>query len=193
MDYQYDVFFSYKRDPETDAWHEKVKTKLAFWLRQELERQDVRIFFDTEEIQTGTRWRHKLAEALRQSRCIVCVWSPLYFRSKWCVSEWMTFVRREDLAKRELVASASFCDGKSFPKAALDTTWVDFSEFASTFPTFWNTEPAVTFEKDRLRPFASALAAKIRNAPPFDGTFPLVEVPDDQVAPEGTIGRLVNV
>ena len=107
----------------------------------------MRIFFDTEEIQTGTRWRQKLAEALRQSRCIVCVWSPLYFRSKWCVSEWMTFVRREDLAKRELVASASFCDGKSFPKAALDTTWVDFSEFASTFPTFWNTEPAVTFEK----------------------------------------------
>ena len=30
MPYVYDAFFSYKRDRESDAWHEKVKAKLEF-------------------------------------------------------------------------------------------------------------------------------------------------------------------
>ena len=50
MAYEYDAFFSYKRDHESDEWHERVKDKLIFWLKQELGRQDIRIFFDTEEI-----------------------------------------------------------------------------------------------------------------------------------------------
>ena len=29
MVYQYDAFFSYKRDPHSDTWHEAVKDKLA--------------------------------------------------------------------------------------------------------------------------------------------------------------------
>src|SRR5437762_14043948 len=41
MAYQYDVFFSYKRDPESDHWHENVKTKLEFWLKHELNRSRV--------------------------------------------------------------------------------------------------------------------------------------------------------
>jgi hypothetical protein len=86
MSYQYDAFFSYKRDRESDQWHEVVKTKLEFWLRQELQKLNVRIFFDTEEIRTGMRWRQKLSDSLKKSRCIVCFWSPLYFQSKWCVS-----------------------------------------------------------------------------------------------------------
>ena len=71
MAYEYDVFFSYKRDPESDDWHEKVKARLEFWLKQELEKQDVRIFFDKEDIKTGDQWRERLSDALKQSRCIV--------------------------------------------------------------------------------------------------------------------------
>jgi hypothetical protein len=57
MVYQYDAFFSYKRDPHSDAWHEAVKDKLAFWLGMELNQSVVRIFFDREEIRTGVHWR----------------------------------------------------------------------------------------------------------------------------------------
>jgi hypothetical protein len=45
MAYQFDAFFSYKRDPESDDWHERVKDKLTFWLKQYLGRSDVSIFF----------------------------------------------------------------------------------------------------------------------------------------------------
>jgi hypothetical protein len=193
MDYQYDAFFSYKRDRESDEWHERVKQKLEYWLKQELQKQDVRIFLDTEEIRTGMRWRQKLASALRQSRCIVCLWSPLYFRSKWCVSEWKTFVEREKLCNRELVMPASYCDGDTFPPSARSRQFLDFSEFACTMPKFWETELAVRFEVQKLRCFAHDLADMIRNAPPYKDTFPIVEAPDDQIESEQTITRPGNV
>src|SRR5262249_25303408 len=157
-----DAFFSYKRDRESDSWHETVKGKLMFWLKQELQRPDVQIFFDSEDIRAGMRWRDRIAESLKRSRCLVCLWSPLYFRSKWCVSEWMTFMRREDMTKRDLVMPASYFDGESFPPAASARQVLDFSQFASTMPRFWDTDLAVTFEQQRLRPFARDLAAMIR-------------------------------
>ena len=48
MDYQYDAFFSYKRDAESDEWHERVRDKLMHWLKHELGRDEVRVFFDRE-------------------------------------------------------------------------------------------------------------------------------------------------
>jgi hypothetical protein len=199
MDYQYDAFFSYKRDRESDAWHEKVKAKLEYWLRQELQKLEVRIFFDTEEIRTGMRWQQKLSSALKQSRCIICLWSPLYFQSKWCVSEWMTFVEREAFIERDtkshadLVMPASYFDGETFPATTKAWQSQDFSEFASTMPKFWDTELAVKFENERLRRFAHDLAEIIRKAPPYSDAFPVVEVEDRQVESEQPIGRPGNV
>jgi TIR domain len=193
MAYEYDAFFSYKRDRESDEWHERVKNKLIFWLKQELQRQDVRIFFDTEEIRTGARWRQKLADALKKSRCIVCVWSPLYFQSQWCISEWKTFIQREQQTQRDLVMPASYFDGETFPPDATAKQFLDFSTFASTMPKFWETELAVHFEEQLLKPFAHDLAAMVRSAPPYNDAFPIVEVPNHQVADAGTIERTANV
>jgi hypothetical protein len=192
MSYQYDVFFSYKRDIESDDWHERVKNKLEFWLKQELHRQNVAVFFDREDIRTGMRWRQKVAGALKKSRCLACIWSPLYFQSKWCRSEWMTFVERERLASRDLVMPASYFDGETFPADARARQFLDFSEFASTMPKFWDTELAVRFESQRLRPFAKDLATIIRAAPAYDDAFPLFESPDAQVQTEDTIGRIAD-
>ena len=191
MAYQYDAFFSYKRDRESDKWHEVVKNKLEFWLRLELQREDVRIFFDTEVIGPGKKWRKEIVSALKQSRCIICVWSPLYFQSKWCYSEWMTFVRREEMANRGLVMPASFHDGESFPPAAKETQFLDFSPFANTMPKYWETDDAVQFQP-LLQQFAHALADMIRNAPPFDEGFPVVELPDNEIPPEKMIERPAN-
>ncbi len=189
MDYLYDVFFSYKRDRESDAWHETVKTKLHYWLKLELQRQDVQIFFDTEDIKTGVDWRKKMADSLKRSRCILCVWSPLYFRSRWCVSEWMTFVERERVAHCDLVVPVRYFDGESFPALATAKHSRDFSQFTSTLPMFWKTESAVDFENQILKPFAHELAQTILNAPPYDDGFPVVEVPEDGVTPEQPIRR----
>ena len=193
MSYQYDAFFSYKRDRESDDWHEVVKNKLEFWLKQELERVDVRLFFDREDIHAGARWHQRLVEALKRSKCIVCLWSPLYFQSRWCVSEWKTFVQREQLAGRTLVAPASYFDGETFPPDATATQFLDFSAYASTMPRFWETDSAVRFESLRLRPFARDLARLIRAAPPFDDAFPICEVPEHDVQKQRVISRIADV
>src|SRR5262249_15979788 len=105
----------------------------------------------------------------------------------------MTFVERSKLKKTELVAPASYFDGESFPKDATAVQFVDFSEYASTMPKFWETESAVTFETMRLKPFAKDLARLIRAAPEYDDSFPLVEAPEPAVAGEPTIGRPADV
>jgi TIR domain len=193
MAYQYDAFFSYKRDRESDSWHERVKDKLTFWLKHELGRQDVRIYFDTSEIRGGMQWSEELRTALRRSKCLVCFWSPLYFQSKWCVSEWLSFAERSRKLNRQLILPASYFDGENFPSRAREIQFLDFSEFASTLPRFWDTEAAVRFEDQRIRPFARDLAALIRQAPPFDDSFPLIEAPDEQVLSEPAIGRIADV
>ena len=192
MDYEYDAFFSYKRDPESDDWHERVKDKLTFWLKQHLARQNVRIFFDREDIRAGDRWKARLSTALRTSRCLVCVWSPLYFQSQWCISEWLTFSERSRRVKSDLVLPASYFDGETFPAAARELQFRDFSRFASTMPKFWDTESAVKFEDSCLRPFADDLARAIKNAPKFDEAFPIVEAAHDEVQAEQIIGRIGN-
>ena len=193
MNYDYDAFFSYKRDAESDEWHEIVKNKLAFWLKHELGKQDVRIFFDAKEIRTGDQWRATIADALKRSRCIICVWSPLYFQSKWCVSEWKTFESRGQTFKKDLIVPASFFDGENFPPSAKDAQYLDFSEYASVMPSFWRTSEAYEFEKNCLKPFAVDLAKKIKNAPPYDEAFAVVEAADELVAEEEAIGRIADV
>jgi hypothetical protein len=190
MRYEYDAFFSYKRDPESDDWHECVKDKLTYWVKLELGRSDVRIFFDREDIRSGTRWHAKLAWALQTSRCIVCLWSPLYFRSKWCLSEWRTFAERSVRANRDLVLPASFFDGETFPAEARKIQASDFSNFASTMPCFWKTARAVEFEHKYLRPFARDLADMIRRAPPFSDSFEIVEATDNALQQEEAIERI---
>ncbi len=193
MDYQYDAFFSYKRDPQSDAWHYAVKEKLQYWLQFELNKLEVKIFLDSEDIRTGQRWRQKLEHALRGSKCLACVWSPLYFQSRWCVSEWRTFLAREQASNCDLVLPARYSDVKWFPVEAKAKQTADFSNYTSTMPRFWETEPAVEFEKQCLKRFAKDLGDLIRNAPPFDPAFPIIEAEDDQVSKEDTIGRIASV
>ena len=192
MTYQYDVFFSYKRDVQSDAWHRVVMEKLQFLLKLELGCAKVPIFFDTEEIHSGQRWRSKLADALKASKTIVCIWSPLYFQSQWCISEWKTFTEREKKFNRVLVIPARYHDGESFPQEAQDTQSMDMSNYSSTMESFWKTAMAVDFEKNCLEPFAKEVANVIRNVPPFKPDFPLFEFPANQLIPQAGIGRPAN-
>jgi len=105
----------------------------------------------------------------------------------------MTFVEREKLSSSELVMPAAYFDGESFPPKALNKQFMDFSEFTSTMPKFWETELAVTFEAKGLRRFAHDLADMIRKAPPYDDAFPIVEAPDDEVESEQKIARPADV
>jgi hypothetical protein len=192
MTYEYEAFFSYKRDPQTDNWHEKVKEKLEFWLRMELNVPLGRLFFDRTAIRSGMEWRRKLGDSLKRSKCIICIWSPCYFQSQWCMSEWKTFRARENACGVDLILPATIHDGDYFPNEAKSKQYDDFSEYTSTIRTFWETERADEFEHQKLKSFARDLAALIRNTPPYSDNFPLVESPESEIEEEETIGRPAN-
>lgn len=191
LEYSYDAFFSYKRDPESDDWHEKVKEKLEHWLKNEV--SDFRgIFFDRADIGTGELWNSRLKDALLQSKCIVCIWSPAYFRSRHCVSEWKTFQKREEAfkPKQPLIRPARYHDGVHFPQEARAQQVVDFGPYASTIGRFWDTERACEFEEKHIKKLAVDVAASIEACPECHEQFPLYEATDGDLIAAPSIARL---
>ncbi|MBZ5622506.1 MAG: toll/interleukin-1 receptor domain-containing protein [Acidobacteriia bacterium] len=178
-DYAYDVFFSYKRHDLTLDWTRGVHSRLKYWMMQAVGGREVETFIDDDSIETGDRWPEKLKEALRLSRCMVCIWSPAYFQSSWCVSEWESFRERERRLKMQshgLIAPLRFHDGEHFPEEARAVQWTDVAPYTSTVPTFWTSPRAIELE-DVLKTFAGQVARMIQNAPQFEEDWPVVEAP----------------
>jgi hypothetical protein len=175
-DYRYDVFFSYRREPQTQDWVARVVGTLRYWLRQELADDHSEIFWDYNGIDVGDRWPAALSRALRGSKCMVCLWSPAYFQSRWCVSEWESFRKRErilNLPNHGLIAPIRYHDGKLFPEAARNVQCADFAPYAYINKAFWATSPAVEFE-NCIKDFAKSVALIVRRAPGFR-KWPVVE------------------
>lgn len=176
-DYEYDVFFSYKRHTLTLDWTVGVHSRLRYWIEQEVGGRTVKMFIDDQSIETGDRWPEKLKDALKLSKCMICVWSPAYFQSHWCVSEWESFRERERRLKMRshgLIAPLRFHDGEHFPEAARAIQWTDVAPYSYTVSSFWTSHRAIEFE-DVLKAFAAQVARMIQNAPPFEPDWPLVE------------------
>jgi hypothetical protein len=175
-DYQYDVFFSYKRHSLTSEWTREVHRRLQFWLSQEIG-YEARLFVDEDTVEVGDHWPEKLREGLRLSKCMVGLWSPMYFQSDWCVSEWRSFLEREkrlSLRPHGLIAPLRFHDGEHFPPEAREVEWTDVAPYTTTVPAFWTSQRAIELE-DCLKSFVASLAHIIRRAPPFSADWPVVE------------------
>lgn len=172
--YRYEAFLSYKRHPLTDEWHRELMLRIQYWLSQELGMQDVPIFFDTRVIPNGMLFAQEIDDALRASKVIIAVMSPLYFTSTHCLTEIGTFMDREDhlqKARGSLISCARFHDGASYPAPFSQMQAEDFAPFANTAKAFWISQDSVAFEQ-LIRTFATAVANKIRAAPPWDSGFP---------------------
>ncbi len=176
MDYKHDIFFSYKRDPLTLDWHRWVKDRIVLWLKQEMGGRKIDCFMD-EQIHVGEHWPESLQSALRHSRCLVTVWSPEYFQSAWCVSEWKTFLERERMIQQQgLIAPLQYHDGDHFPVEARLVQWTDVRSFTSSAPAFYNTVRAMELE-DKLKLFASDVARLLQSTPAFDPAWPIIPAP----------------
>jgi|ERR1700728_349927 len=168
-DYVYDVFFSYKRHGLTLDWTRLVHTRLKFWLTQEIAVREAKLFVDEDCIDVGDRWPAHLKQAVQVSRCMVCVWSPSYFQSSWCVSEWASFRER-------LIAPMRFHDGEHFPEEARSVEWLDVAPYTSTMPAFLTSPRAMDLE-DLLKGFAKQVAKIVRECPAFQPDWPVEEAP----------------
>jgi hypothetical protein len=180
-DYRYDVFISYKRDQFRNAWlHESFVPMFSQLLQEDIaavcRRQTIGLFFDQtvvpddkrslRGIEPGDDWREALREAIKASRCVVCLWSPLYFLSEWCQVEWNSFLERGRVAKQTLVVPMSVHDGESFPPAAQALQAPDFSDYVVIGEGFKKTEEFVLFQQ-KLKQFSKKVASCVNAAPRF--------------------------
>ncbi|EDV23968.1 uncharacterized protein TRIADDRAFT_57729 [Trichoplax adhaerens] len=77
--YNYDLFISYCH--ENSNYAKLVLEKMKIF------DEDANIFFDVQQLKTGTAWQKELYEAIDGSQSLVAIVTPAYVRSKVCYEE----------------------------------------------------------------------------------------------------------
>ncbi len=172
--YKYHLFISYSRSGDVPDWlRNHFLPVLENCLDTELN-EEPQIFVDT-DIETGSPWPDALAEALHRSCFLLSIWTPRYFRSKWCLAEWRTMLAREKQLGSQAQGDAPwltypviFGDGEHFPDKAKRIQFRrDLSEFAYPYPQFRTTEKYLAFH-DVMREVAGELASRFAQIPTWD-------------------------
>jgi hypothetical protein len=171
MAYENDVFLSYLTEKPSGTWvHEHFLPYFRHQLGNALNRPSA-IFVDREGIHSGQKWPNRLKQALATSRCLVGIWSPLYFQSEWCRNECGIMHHREvalGFGTNEqpdgLLVGVRVNDGVHFPDYARDTNYVDFEKYFVDGPGFSRSELHVDFQR-AIVPFAQDVARIVQLAP----------------------------
>ncbi len=171
MDYHYDVFLSYLHEKPCGTWvTEHFLPYFKFHLGNGLARP-AEIFIDKTEIRTVQKWPARLKQALAHSRCLVGIWSPLYFRSEWCQCECAVMLHRESrlgLGTTEnsdgLIVGVKVNDGIHFPQFAKDSQYADMEQFFFDEHGFTQCPLYIEFQKN-ISELAPDIARIVQNAP----------------------------
>lgn len=185
--YEYDVFLSYRRGQRPNAggewpldrdgeWvHRVFLPEFRHWLDQEY--PNARIAFDG-DLPLGKPWESTLQQWLRHSKCLVAVWNPLYFRSKFCRSEFHSMLERQrkhmpaDSDGPGLVLPAVYADGKWFDEEAKALQYSkSFSPFSKYSHPIRQDEVAHAAFATAMQEFCGWVARAIDAAPQFDASF----------------------
>lgn len=177
MTYTYDVFLSYSHDFPFGQWVlDPFLPLFEGYLTAELERKPS-LFMDREGIPAGATWPLQLRNALANSRCLVGVWSPNYFLSRWCKFECVVMLHRERrLGYRTagkpggLIIPVSVHDGERFPEYARSIQFLDWTRYARVGEGFKRTEDYADFQ-GRVSRFAADVARAVKDAPPWDAQW----------------------
>jgi len=170
-DYEFDVFISYRREGNPYKWvrnhfHPRLTDHLADHLRD-----DPKVFID-EGMEVGSVWPDRLEEALNRTRILVPVFSPQYFRSRWCLAEWHSMVEREKLLGRSrLIYPVLFSDSDNFPSFARERSWRDLKKWNHPDPVFQQTVRWIDFLQE-IEKVAIDLAALVDEVPSWEPGWP---------------------
>lgn len=195
MAYEHDFFLSYRREPPVGKWvHTHFAPLLRQWLNESCDRP-VEVFVDVDEITPGSEWPMRLRHALARSRFLVPVFSPSYFRSRWCLAELATMQAREralglrtEADPRELIFPVNFHDGKHFAPSVKTIETVDLRSWNQPSEAFAQTPDYVALTR-AVQKFAARLADLVEVAPAWDPGWP-EEMPDTPTSYDIELPRL---
>src|SRR5437899_2536702 len=92
----YDLFISYSRRDNAQGRITELKERIEADHRQFVGTggQDLRVFFDKLDIQGMDDWQHRILDAVRDTRLLVCL-SPAYLESEYCAWEFNEYLKHE--------------------------------------------------------------------------------------------------
>lgn len=171
--YEYHLFLSYSRKGNSSTWLRNHFQPLLTDLLIGLMDEHPKIFVD-DQIESGSAWPESLANALHRSRCLVSLWTPPYFQSKWCMAEWHSFRKRErelGLGTPEnpagLVYPIVYSDRDCFPDEAKRTQYRDLSKFNYPELVFKESKLYLEFH-DEVQKIAEELTTLFKRTPDWD-------------------------
>lgn len=176
MSYKYDIFISYRRNPETLGWiNDHFEPLLSLRVELELQRKP-KIYID-KQMESGSAWPAALGAALGQSRMLIALWTGNYLASVWCTEELSQMLVREKEAKLRtaakpngLIFPAFIHDGDSFPP---DLAYIQPFEIQSSFNPRMAKNSQRAEELDAaLAAQAPAIATSIQSAPSWRKEWP---------------------
>jgi hypothetical protein len=187
MTYSWDVFISYPRRDPVGPWvRDRFHPLLSRWLGAALIERP-RVFLDC-NMEDGTHWPTNLQSCLARSKYMVAVLAPPYFGSSWCLAEWETMRRRQDVlglgrgTVPGLIQQVRFIDGDSFPPEAqaVQDAHSDYRPFNRLPPGRSNlrSRDYKLFES-KIQELAEVLAHRIGAVPPWQPDWPQLEIPPE--------------
>jgi hypothetical protein len=171
MSYEWDVFLSYLREPPSGSWVNDHFLPHFRWTLGNALNKKARVFYDRTNIHPGQKWPKMLRQALSRSRCLVGIWSPLYFQSDWCLNECAVMLHREknlgygtNNNPDGLVIGVKVDDGDHFPPYASESQYADFETFFLDGPAFRQSPLFLDFQP-AVRALANEVARIANNVP----------------------------
>lgn len=174
MDYQYDVFVSYRRNSFSLKWiEEEFLPELVPRLELELGREP-KVFWDEASVDDGQVIQTRILDALRDSRCLLSLLSGPYFTSIWCSAEWHTFRERAERAgllanARTLTIPIQWHDGDNYLdllQGGRGPHTLNFSRFRLNGA--WRGTPVHVEFQNELNGLADSIRRLIEGTPPYD-------------------------
>ncbi len=187
MEYEYDVFLSYKTGFPFGEWvHEIFLPFFEPYLGNALS-HDANLFVDKHEISSGDAWPERIKRALANSRCLVAVWSPSYFTSNWCSYECAVMLHREHQLNYRtienpggLIIPTNVFDGEHFPDFVKRIQWLDCRRFFRVGEGFKKTRGYAEFQGVLIE-WVDDVAKAINNAPPWSEEWLTAQWQDDAI------------
>ena len=174
-DYEYDVYVSYAHHPTLHEWLQGFVSQLRSWVSLEMD-ADPRFFFDYSEVSLGDRWADRTMSALLRTKLLLAVVTPEYFQSEWCTREWATFEHREQITRTQtpLILPLHLRESKTTPDLPLRRQVFDISDLPLHSSAFTDTRLSLKIT-ERVQRLAKTVVSELRNVPPFDPNWTVVE------------------
>jgi TIR domain len=194
-DYEYDIFVSAASESPVEQW---VNNHFLFMLRVHLSNEMAKVpkIFWYKDQQPGVHWKENLKKELSRTRILVVILSPHYFRSEWCMAEFESIVKREEMLglgnvqyPQGLIYPILFSDGDCFSDQGRLRFWKDLSEWRHHWPQFRDSLAYLDFDK-AMREVAQELVKQYAAVPPWRADFPIIINPTTLREPKMELPRM---